>query len=302
MKHIKMQGCSVNLVYSGVYKITFPNNKIYIGISNNIYRRMLEHNSDFRNSLPIEFAIQKHGKITEFDILEEIKPENRKLMRDREKFWIKSFNSNKKEVGYNVSEGGDGADIGSNNNQAKLTEEQFQQVYKDLIDSELTLQQIADKYKMHLSSISNINNGHHYFHSSISYPIRKTKPGVAGVNSGNSKFSQEDVDNIVQLLIENKLSIQEIASLYNVYDSTIRNINNGKTYKNKNLSYPLREFTTGKRKLTQMQVEEIIKEIKNNPKESLTSIGRRLNIASKTISSINCGIIYKQINENYPIR
>ena len=42
MKNIKMQDCSVLLKpYSGVYKITFPNKKIYIGISNNIYRRML---------------------------------------------------------------------------------------------------------------------------------------------------------------------------------------------------------------------------------------------------------------------
>ena len=251
MKHIKMQNCSVNSAYSGVYKITFPNNKIYIGISNNIYRRILEHNSDFRNNLPIEFAIQTYGKLPEFDIPAEIYPENRTLMRDREKFWIKTFNSNKKEFGYNISEGGDGADIGSNNTQAKLTEEQLQLVYKDLLDNKLTMQQIADKYDMHLSSISNINNGHHYFHSSINYPIRKTKPGVAGVNSGNSKFSKEDIDNIIQLLIGNELSIKEIASLYNVYDTTIRNINNGKTYKNNELSYPLREFQTGKRKLTQ---------------------------------------------------
>ena len=302
MKHIKMQDCSVNDIYAGIYKITFPNNKIYIGISNNIYRRMLEHNTDFRNNLPIELAIQKYGKITEFDILEEIDPINRELMRQREKFWISTFNSNKKEFGYNISEGGDGADIGSNNSQAKLTEEQFQQVYKDLIDNVLSLQQIADKYEMNLSSISRLNNGHTYFHTSINYPIRKDKPGVSGINSGNSKFSQEDVDNIVKLLIENKMTIQEIASLYNVYDSTIRNINNGKTYKNPNLSYPLREFQTGKRKLTQEQVVNIIIEIKNNPKESLASIGRRLNIPNKTISSINCGTTYKQKNEKYPIR
>lgn len=278
-----MQNCSVNLIYSGVYKITFPNNKIYIGISNNIYRRMLEHNTDFRNNLPIEKAIQKYGKITEFDILEEIDPENRTLMRIREKFWISTFNSNKKEFGYNISDGGDGADMGSNNSQAKLTEEQFQRVYNDLIDNKLSLQQIADKYEMHLSSISRLNNGHAYFHSIIIYPIRKNKPGVAGTNNGNSKFSQEDVNNIVKLLIENKVTIKEIASLYNVDDSTIRKINNGKTYYNSNLSYPLREPTTGKRKLTQEQIINIIAEIKNNPKESLASIGKRFNISRKKL-------------------
>lgn len=303
MKNIKMQDCSVNNIYSGVYKITFPNNKIYIGISNNIYRRMLEHNSDFRNNLPIEKAIQKYGKITEFVILEEIDPNDRKLMREREKFWIRAFNSNKKEFGYNISEGGDGADIGSNNSQAKLTEEQYQQVYKDLIDNKLSLQEIADKYEMHLSSLSRLNNGHTYFHSTIDYPIRKTKPKVAGINSGNSKFSQQDIEDIwILLQFHPELSMKQIADKYNVYVSTIQNINQGKTYINSNLTYPLRESKTGKRKLSNEQVFQIISEIKNNPKESLASIGRRLNIPSKTISSINCGTIYRQDNENYPIR
>jgi group I intron endonuclease len=303
MKNIKMQNCSVNNVYSGVYKIIFPNNKIYIGISNNIYRRMLEHNSDFRNNLPIEKAIQKYGKITEFVILEEINPNDRELMREREKFWIFAFNSNKKEFGYNISEGGDGADIGSNNSQAKLTEEQYQQVYKDLIDNKLSLQEIADKYEMHLSSLSRLNNGHTYFHSTVDYPIRKTKSKVAGINSGNSKFSQQDIEDIwILLQFHPELSMKQIADKYSVYASTIQNINQGKTYINSNLTYPLRESKTGKRKLSNEQVFQIISEIKNNPKESLASIGRRLNISSKTISSINCGIIYRQDNENYPIR
>ena len=264
---------------------------------------MLEHNNDFRNNLPIERAIKKYGKITEFDILEEIDPENREFMREREKFWICVFNSNQKEFGYNVSEGGDGADIGSHNQQAKLTEEQYQQVYQDLLDTQLSLQEIADKYKMHLSSISNLNNGHTYFHSSIEYPIRKSKPKVAGINSGNSKFTKEDIENIWFLLqFKPELTMKQIADNYNVYPSTIQNINSGKTYINKDFHYPLRESKVGKRKLNHEQVFQIIKEIKNNPKESLASIGRRLNISSKTISSINCGTIYRQDNGNYPIR
>ena len=96
--------------------------------------------------------------------------------------------------------------------------------------------------------------------------------------------------------------MREIAEQYNVYGTTIQNINQGKTYVNPNLTYPLRESKTGSRKLNKEQVFQIIIEIKNNPKESLASIGRRLNISSKTISSINCGTIYKQDNENYPIR
>ena len=96
--------------------------------------------------------------------------------------------------------------------------------------------------------------------------------------------------------------MKEIAQRYKVYASTIQNINLGKTYYNKDLIYPLRKPKTGSEKLNQEQVINIIKEIKNNPKESLANIGRRLNINSKTISAINCGTIYKQKNEKYPIR
>lgn len=35
-------------IVQGVYKINFPNGKSYIGISNNILRRIHEHNNDKR--------------------------------------------------------------------------------------------------------------------------------------------------------------------------------------------------------------------------------------------------------------
>ena len=103
---------------------------------------------------------------------------------------------------------------------------------------------------MHLTAISRLNNGHTYFHSSIKYPIRKGKPKVAGINSGNSKFTKEDIENIWFLLqFKPELTMRQIANNYNVASSTIQNINIGKTYINKDFHYPLRESETGKRKL-----------------------------------------------------
>lgn len=41
MKKLKLETLSDKIyIYSGVYMIIFPNNKKYIGISNNIRRRM----------------------------------------------------------------------------------------------------------------------------------------------------------------------------------------------------------------------------------------------------------------------
>lgn len=305
MIHLKMENCSVNQVYSGVYKITFPNQKIYIGRSNNIYRRMLEHNNDFRNKLPIEYAIMKYGKITEFDIIELIDDIDK--MKEREIYWIKYYDSTNKEKGYNISLGGDGGNPGSSNSQAKFTEEQIQILYKELKENlDESLEQIANKYNIHLSTLSNINNGHTYYHSTIQYPIRnkkECKQVIAGIKNKNSKFTEQDLKEIYDLLQNRQdLTMQEIAKQYKVYASTIQNINLGKTYYNNNLIYPLRKPKTGSRKLTQEQVINIISEIKQHPKESLASIGRRFNINRRTISSINCGTTYKQKNEKYPIR
>lgn len=47
---------NVNITYSGIYKINFPNGKSYIGLSNNIARRLKEHNNEAKigtNKYPV---------------------------------------------------------------------------------------------------------------------------------------------------------------------------------------------------------------------------------------------------------
>ncbi len=304
MKELKLQELSdKEHIYSGVYMIIFPNNKRYIGISNNIRRRMNEHNVDFRNNLPIESAIQKYGKINNFILLEEIEAENRQLMREREKYWIAKYHSNNKEFGYNVSEGGDGADIGSKNPQAKFTEEQIQQIYKDLKDCKETMTDIARKYNIDLSSLSHINNGKTYFHSSEIYPIRNGFQKIKkGIKNHNSKFDEAILNKIFSLLKENNLTMKAIANEFNVAESTIHNINNGTTYIRENETYPLRKSKTGSKKLSESQVQLIIEQLRKESKKSMCKIAEDFNVSAKTISAINCGTIYKQKNENYPIR
>ena len=80
---------------SGVYKIIFDNNKIYIGISSDIRRRMNEHlNKDVKSypELAISRAIKKH-LIKDIEIIETIDKKERQKMREREKYWIKHYNS-----------------------------------------------------------------------------------------------------------------------------------------------------------------------------------------------------------------
>lgn len=292
-------------VYSGVYKINFPNGKSYIGISNNMHRRMNEHNCDFRNNLPIEQAIKKYGPITEYEILEIIPPEQRNYMRERECYWIKHFQTANRNKGYNVSPGGDGADFGAKNVSAKLTQEQVEEIYVMLKnDLDVPMTEIAQKYDIHISTLSKLNNGVTYYNSNISYPIRTPKMCkklIAGINSSAGKCSKETLEQIIFLLKNTKLSTKEIEQITGIKQEYIRNINNGKTYVQENLTYPLRKLGKGSKQLTQNQVLEIIELIKNSDC-SLASIATRYNVSSKTVSGINCGTTYRQKDITYPIR
>lgn len=303
MKKIKLENCSPKDILSGIYKIDFPSGKIYIGLSNNIRRRIIEHNTDFRNNLPIEFAIKKYGKIKEFILLEEIPAENRTLMQKREQYWINFYNATDKNIGYNISKGGDGANFGVDNHEAKLTEETYQEIVYCLKNKlELSLSDIAKIYNIKQSTISRLNNGHTYFHSSIDYPIRRQQ-GKKGLSNCNSYLSEKDIQDIINELEKDLLTMKEISLKFNTSPTVIRNINIGKTYYNPQNNYPIRkQHKTGAKKLSNKEILNVIKEIQHNPNESLASIGRRLNISSKTVSSINCGTVYKQKNVNYPIR
>lgn len=102
----------------GIYKITKKSNgKSYIGQSNNIERRFLEHQT--KDQIPIDIAIQKYGeKAFNFEVIEECPLER---LDEREKYWIAFYNTYK-GFGYNCSEGG-GNNRGENNGRTRLTNE-----------------------------------------------------------------------------------------------------------------------------------------------------------------------------------
>lgn len=88
----------------GVYLITnLINGKKYVGLSNNINRRIAEHKSPkniSKNKTPLQKAFSKYTISNfSFEILEEVLDIN--LLPEREVFWI-----NKIKPEYNVSEGG----------------------------------------------------------------------------------------------------------------------------------------------------------------------------------------------------
>ena len=105
--------------------------------------------------------------------------------------------------------------------------------YDELIDlllnSYYTLAEIAKILNIGYSTVKKINAGTLRHGLYPTYPIRKNK------STGNSFRASK----IKELLLEKKLTKKEIAKLIGVSDETVRRINIGETFYEKELKYPL---------------------------------------------------------------
>lgn len=113
----------------------------------------------------------------------------------------------------------------SNNN------ETYESIQKDLISTNIDYDNLAIKYDCSVESIRRINLGESWFNEKLKYPLRSF-----------GKLSSADIYGIHNLLLEDKMSINDIAKKYNVTDAIIKRINSGKTnkYVDERFTYPLR--------------------------------------------------------------
>ncbi len=96
-----------------IYKATnLINNKVYIGQTiQSLAQRKAAHFYKSKNKKQKQFyfnnALNKHGKDNFYwEVIETI--ENKNILGEKEKYWIKFFKSNEKEFGYNLTGGGEG--------------------------------------------------------------------------------------------------------------------------------------------------------------------------------------------------
>lgn len=227
----------------GIYLIRNKiNNKIYIGQSVNIYRRWQEHlrsaqpNKYSKKSLrdsnaPIHLAMQKY-KIENFEIslLEKCSKEQ---LNEKEIYWIALLKSNNSSIGYNITNGGQDnfALRGENHSQAKLSQQDVNQIIRLLETTSLTFSEIGNKYNVSTSTICMINTGKSW-NSNLSYPIRKCSNGLKGEKNSQAKFTEKQVIEIRKLYSQGK-TLKDIPQKYKniASDSAIRAIMYNKTYK-----------------------------------------------------------------------
>lgn len=114
----------------GIYKLTSPSNKIYIGQSIWVRKRLHVHKYNTEKSLkyPIGRAIKKYGfENFKIELLVDFKATesrefNINLLNHMEAFCIKKYKSTNSDFGYNIGNGGDAKNSMSESTRLKLRE------------------------------------------------------------------------------------------------------------------------------------------------------------------------------------
>lgn len=200
----------------GIYKITnVKNNKIYVGQSNDIYRRFQEHQTKGESSrIPVDIAIQKYGKDSfTYEILEECDITE---LNEKETFWIKKLNAI--ENGYNCSEGGEQQSIGENNGRSKLTEQDVVEIRK-AYNNHQKQKEVYEKYKdiISFSYFQNLWQGRSWAHIMPEVFTKENKKyyiyqNSKGGKSATASFSNEEIIEIRKRYV--KESAKEIYQDY----------------------------------------------------------------------------------------
>jgi group I intron endonuclease len=112
----------------GIYKITNPKNKSYIGLSREIETRWNSYkNMQFKSNTLLKESFQKYGFANHiFEVIEEIElfentyGKNTAFLRKRERYWILKFNTF--HDGLNQNGGGSGCGFHTEESKQKISE------------------------------------------------------------------------------------------------------------------------------------------------------------------------------------
>lgn len=228
---------------SGIYKLTYPNGKIYIGQSKDIKRRMYEHNNINRlkshPNMPCDLAIKKYGCFEEIEILSLCNSPQE--LNQKEKYWINFYHSNEKDKGYNLTEGGNNSTLsGEKSAGATFTNNQVLDIRKRRFYGERKIDVYKDYNTRNFSTFQHIWLGRGYpgigteFLIPVNSKSRQEYSSLANSGSRNNKAKLNE--NMVKEIRrrynsgESPVDIQKDFSFVNI--NSIRRVCKRETWKN----------------------------------------------------------------------
>ena len=126
------------------------------------------------------------------------------------------------------------------------------------------------------------------------------KPPIhTGIEHPQCTHSLDEIELVKKLLINTKLTTKEIADIANYNTSSVNRINSGELHYDNSLTYPLRKNQTKINK--QERAKNIINDLLNT---NLTQkqIAEKYGVGRTTITAINNGQNFHDINLSYPLR
>lgn len=161
----------------GIYCIkNIKNNKIYIGQTNDIDIRWKNHiNMLKRNAhtnIHLQNAWNKYGENSfEFSVIYEATEDDN--LNSLEKYYIKLYNTNDENYGYNLTDGGEGyklseevknkMSINGRGKNSNLTEEQVAEI-KIMMANGIDRKTIAEKFSVSRKVLTNISTGKNFYY------------------------------------------------------------------------------------------------------------------------------------------
>lgn len=204
----------------------------YIGQSVHPSKRWVEHKSKAKtlyDEYPIHLAMNKYGvENFSFEIIEWTEDYD-----TREKELISQYNSLSPN-GYNLALGGNSLALcGELNPRNTITDETVNGIIKFLKENKLSDKEIAKHFNTTDKIVADINHGYSHRQEGEKYPIRNKR--------GRQKLTDEQVEEIKNLLLASSLSFSEIGNIYGTSKTNISQINCGRSFKKNNTDYPIRK-------------------------------------------------------------
>ena len=291
-----------------VYRIIFPNNKSYIGVTTRTFKdRLSDHKESIKDGAQVIYkAFRKYGfENVKFEILAHSKTKDE--LFDLELFYINEFKSNHWNHGYNMTSGGEGRNnskhsketiakmSGSNNHGAKINEIIAENIKIDFSNG-MTSSEIMKKYNISKGIVGNIKTGRDWKH------VRPDLNEIIKPKSKNNDIVNIHVPNIKQMMFDG-YSNNEIAEKFNLKPATIANIRRLTVYKHILPEYnDYIKSTCTEFKRIQDEVVIKIKQLSidgYNLREICKSIGLDYEIYSNKISQIRHLSTYKNVGSEY---